>query len=217
MKDRQLADIWAYRETAWEAAFFKRLFRLAVRNRLSSDGARTPLELDEGVAYYQQCMYLAHRTAALRVASTVEFVEATAQLVHDAGRDGVLILVRDLEQRRRRALDEALTVYTAAAAHAADLEAIQRFGTSMLARGDAELRAKHRHGNSLAYRVPKIGIPRELYEIGQTRVEVGLGELISDPIVAAAPHSRQRAHLRSTTPTRSKRRPPPAPPTTRSA
>ncbi|HYJ70470.1 MAG TPA: hypothetical protein VEX15_22690 [Nocardioidaceae bacterium] len=201
MSDRQLGYMWSWRESEWETAFFKRLILLATQNRPDGrDGDRTPVEFIEGVTYYQQCMYLAHRTAALTVASTVEYVEATAQLVHDARCDGPGTLAADLEQCRRRAIGEALTVSTAAVVHAADLKAIQRFGTAMLARGNAALRVKHARGSSLTYTVPAIAIPRDLYEIGQTRVESALTELVSDLIVGAAPQSQRRSPLRSAMP-----------------
>jgi hypothetical protein len=145
-------------------------------------------------------MYLTHRTAVVTVASTVEYVETTAQLVHDARCEGVRVLAGDLEQRRRCALDGTLAVFTAAGAHAADLEAIQRYGNSMLARGDAVLRAKHGSGRSLTYAVPEISIPRDLYEIGQARVRAALRELTSDPIVDAAQHTRRRSRLQSAMP-----------------
>lgn len=196
MSDRHLDAIWAWRESEWETAFFKRLILLAVKNRADAvDGDGTPVEFIEGITYYQQRMYLTHRSAVLRFASTVEDVETTAQLVHDARCDGARELPRDLELLRRRAINEALTVFTAAVAHAADLEAIQRFGTAMLARGNATLRSKHVGGASLTYPVPAIAIPRDLYEIGQTRVDSALVELTSDPIVEAAPRSRRRSRL----------------------
>jgi hypothetical protein len=189
MNVRHLDSMWSWHESEWEAAFFKRLTLLAVQNRLDATRGphQAPLALTEGIAYYQQCMYYTHRTAVLTLADTVAYVEVTAQLVHDIQSDGAQILDADLEQRRRRALDCALTVLTAAVAHAADLRAIQRFGTAMLARGDAVLRAKHADGHSLTYVVPKIVIPRDLYEIGQTPVRGAINELTRDPIVDSAP------------------------------
>jgi hypothetical protein len=189
MNDRHLDSMWTWHESEWEAAFFKRLILLAVQNRAdtSQEADQPPLVLTEGTAYYQQCMYHTHRAAVVAMAESVAYVDVTAQLVHDARCDGTQVLPSDLEQRRRRSLEVALAVFSTALVHADDLKAIQRFGTAVLARGDAVLRAKHANGGSLAYAIPKIPIPRDLYEIGQTRVRAAFGELTHDPIVGALP------------------------------
>jgi hypothetical protein len=196
MEDQHLDSRWVWRETEWETAFFKGLVSLGVLNRPDGrDGDRTPIMFVEGVLHYTQLMYRTHRAAVLAVACTVGYVEATAQMVHDARSNGAPGLAADLERRRTWALDRASAVFTRAIAHRDDLEAIQLFGTAMLARGDATLRAKHRFGTGLDYAVPGIQIPEELYEIGQARVRVALEVLTGYPITDLTRRTRRRTRL----------------------
>jgi hypothetical protein len=133
MRDRHLGHVGSWRESEWEATFFKRLRLLGMQNGLTVrwDYDRTPIEFLEGIEHYQACMYDAYRAAANSVASDVDYIEATAQAVCDATHGGALALTGSLEERRRRALDRAPSVFTKAAAHAAHLESIQRFGDSI--------------------------------------------------------------------------------------
>jgi hypothetical protein len=193
MKDRHLGHVGSWRESEWEATFFKRLRLLGMQNGIAArwDDDRTPIEFLEGVEHYQACMYDAYQTAATAVASDVDYIEATAQAVCDATHNGVLPLDRSLEERRRRALDRAPSVITRAAALAANLESIQRFGDSIFSRGEAMLRARRPFGSGPACNVPEIPIPESLYEIGQARVRAALAVLTSYPLAEWAPRARR--------------------------
>jgi hypothetical protein len=183
MRDRHLGHVGSWRESEWEATFFKRLRLLGMQNGLTVrwDGDRTPIEFLEGIEHYQALMYDAYRSAAIAVASDVDDIEATAQAVWDATQGGAIPLTGSLEERRRRALDRAPSVITKAATHAAHLESIQRFGDSIFRRGADMLRSR-RPFDAPAFNVPVIPIPAALYEIGQARVSKAFGTLTKFPL-----------------------------------
>ena len=207
MKDRHLGHVGSWRESEWEATFFKRLRLLGMQNRIAArwDDDRTPIEFLEGVEHYQACMYDAYQAAAAAVASEVDYIEGTAQAVCDASQNGTLPLTMSLDMQRRRALERAPSVFTTAAALAAHLESIQRFGDSVFARGEAMLRARRPFDIGSACDVPDIPIPETYYEIGQGRVRAALGVLTSYPIAEWAPRTRRPRRLQKDQ--RSPRRP----------
>ena len=184
MNDPQVSGIWWWRDPQWETSFIKSLRRLGFLNRpdVHIEGDSTPEELLAAAEQYTQCMYYATHKARLAVGPEVGFIVATAQLVHDARLGGEPSLTEDLETRRCHAIDRAPAVLTAEQVHVIELTSIQRFGMSMLKRGDTALRSSHANGLLLTYRIPEITIPHELLEIGQSSVRAALRVLWNNPI-----------------------------------
>jgi hypothetical protein len=196
MRDRHLGHVGSWRESEWEATFFKRLRVLGTQNRLTARwDDPTPIAFLEGVEHYQACMFDAYRAAATEVACDVDYIVGTAQVVCDVSENGALPLTGSLEQQRRLALERAPSVFTKAAVLAANLESIQRFGDSVFARGEAMLRARLPVVSGPACTVPDIAIPKAYYEIGQERVRAAIGLLTSYPIAEKAPRARRPRRL----------------------
>jgi hypothetical protein len=176
MEDLNSVQMWRQDDAA-VAGLITRATRFGSQHRPDAayDADQLLPIFTEAVEHFQEVMRHAHRAAILAVAADVEYVAVTAHLVAAAGNGRSHDTAADyLEERRGRALDKAESIVTAADAHAANLQSIQKVGASVLARMDVALRNEHTFQSYLIYILPVIAIPEELSEIGQTRVQTAL-------------------------------------------